>query len=132
MQERARRLKDVAANPPCPLLLVMVAERLFQGRIGLFGHVAVVQPVKQSRRELFDQHGGAPVEVHGERTLAPLIMFSSLRGDSPGADPSAVRAENRTFDAVKPGAAIITCTPFFRFSMRTVSKNPVIAYFEAE
>ena len=94
MQERARRLKDVAANPPCPLLLVMVAERLFQGRIGLFGHVAVVQPVKQSRRELFDQHGGAPVEVHGERTLAPddparratsgaLIIFSSLRGDSP-------------------------------------------------
>lgn len=90
------RLKDVAANPPCPLLLVMVAERLFQGRIGLFGHVAVVQPVKQSRRELFDQHGGAPLKsmasVRLRRTTpramrratsAALIIFSSLRGDSP-------------------------------------------------
>ena len=31
-----------------------------------------------------------------------------------------------------PGQATITCNPFFKFSIRTVSRNPVIAYFEAE
>ena len=47
-------------------------------------------------------------------------------------DPSAVRAEKRTFEAVNPGQAIITCSPFLRFSMRSVSRKPVMAYFEAE
>ena len=36
------------------------------------------------------------------------------------------------FDDVNPGQAIITCSPFLRFSMRSVSRNPVMAYFEAE
>ena len=35
-------------------------------------------------------------------------------------------------EAVKPGQAVITCTPFFKFSTRMVSRNPVIAYFDAE
>ena len=65
-------------------------------------------------------------------TCSGVIIFSSLRGVAPCCDPSAVRAEKRTFEAVNPGQAIITCSPFFRFSMRMVSKNPVMANFEAE
>ena len=65
-------------------------------------------------------------------TSSGVIIFDSLRGVAPCCFPSAVRAEKRTFEAVKPGQAIITCNPFLRFSIRSVSRNPVMAYFEAE
>ena len=65
-------------------------------------------------------------------TCSAVIIFDSSRGVSPCCDPSAVRAEKRTFEAVNPGQAIITCSPFLRFSMRSVSRKPVMAYFEAE
>ena len=65
-------------------------------------------------------------------TCSGVIIFASSRGVSPWLEPSAVSAEKRTFEAVNPGQATITCNPFFRFSIRTVSRNPVIAYFEAE
>ena len=65
-------------------------------------------------------------------TSSAVIILPSSRGVSPCCEPSAVSAEKRTFEAVKPGQAIITCTPFLRFSIRIVSKKPVIAYFEAE
>ena len=65
-------------------------------------------------------------------TCAAVIIFDSSRGVSPCCEPLAVRAEKRTFEAVKPGQAIITWSPFLRFSMRSVSRKPVMAYFEAE
>ncbi len=65
-------------------------------------------------------------------TCSGDIILPSLRGVAPCIEPSAVSAEKRTFEAVKPGHATITCSPFLRFSMRIVSKNPVMAYFEAE
>ena len=61
-----------------------------------------------------------------------VIQSSSLPMEKIASDPSAVKAEKRTLDAVKPGQAIITCNPFFRFSMRMVSSSPVMANFDAE
>ena len=63
---------------------------------------------------------------------AGISMRAIFDGVAPCCFPSAVRAEKRTFEAVKPGQAIITCNPFLRFSIRSVSRNPVMAYFEAE
>src|SRR5690606_40766750 len=59
-----------------------------------------------------------------------IILFSSL-GDSAWVEPSANKAFFRIFEAVNPGQATSTWTPFFITSVLRDSKKPFMAYLLA-